>query len=128
MGAVVFRFDNVYDVYLHDTPQQDLFKRRERALSHGCIRVEQASKLAALLLKYDGAINQVVKMQKAVTGYYKQTFRLKAAVPIKITYITCEIVEGIITTYKDVYQLDKQLEKALYLDTRPLLTIYPIKK
>jgi murein L,D-transpeptidase YcbB/YkuD len=128
MGAIVFRFNNVYDVYLHDTPQQNLFRRRERALSHGCIRVEQASKLAALLLKHDGATNQVVKMQKAVTGYHKQTFRLKTAVPIKITYITCEVVEGIITTYKDLYQLDKQLEKALYLDTRPLLTLYPVKK
>jgi murein L,D-transpeptidase YcbB/YkuD len=126
MGAIVFRFNNVYEVYLHDTPQQDLFKRKERALSHGCIRVEQASKLAALLLKYDGATNQVVKMQKAVTGYHKQTFSLKTAVPIKITYITCEVVEGIITTYKDVYQLDKQLEKALYLDARPLLTLYPV--
>jgi murein L,D-transpeptidase YcbB/YkuD len=128
MGAVVFRFDNVYDVYLHDTPQQDLFKRRERALSHGCIRVEQASKLAALLLKYDGATNQVVKMQNAVTGYHKQTFRLRAAVPIKITYITCEIVEGIITTYKDIYQLDKQLETALYFNSRPVLTLYPVRK
>jgi len=128
MGAIVFRFSNVYDVYLHDTPQQDLFRRSERAISHGCIRVEQASKLAALLLKYDGATNQVVKMQKAVAGYHKQTFRLKTAVPIKITYITCEIVEGIITTYKDIYQLDKQLEKALYLNLRPLLTLYPVKK
>jgi murein L,D-transpeptidase YcbB/YkuD len=128
LGSVVFRFNNAYDVYLHDTPQQEMFKRNERALSHGCIRVEQASKLAALLLKYDDAANQIPIMYKAVANYHKQTFRLKEALPIQITYITCEIVHGIIITYKDIYRLDKQLEKALYLDVRPLLTLYPVVK
>jgi murein L,D-transpeptidase YcbB/YkuD len=128
LGAVVFRFINIYDVYLHDTPQQALFNKKERALSHGCIRVEQASKLAGLLLKYDGAAGKIPGMYKAVKAYHRQTFRLKAALPIMVTYITCEIVQGIVTTYKDVYQLDKQLEKALYLEAQPMLTLYPGKK
>jgi murein L,D-transpeptidase YcbB/YkuD len=51
LGAVVFRFPNSYGVYLHDTSQKQLFNKDERALSHGCIRVENAKELASLLLK-----------------------------------------------------------------------------
>jgi murein L,D-transpeptidase YcbB/YkuD len=128
LGSIVFRFKNVYDIYLHDTPQQNLFIRNERALSHGCIRVEHASNLAALLLKYDNQRNQVGNMQKAIAAYQKQTFKLNSELPIKITYTTCEILQGILTIYKDIYQLDKQLEKALDLKSASLLTIYPVSK
>nr|WP_254244306.1 L,D-transpeptidase family protein [Hymenobacter sp. BRD128] len=40
LGNIVFRFNNPYSVYLHDTPQRQLFAQPMRALSHGCIRLE----------------------------------------------------------------------------------------
>jgi len=120
LGLLVFRFPNVYDVYLHDTPEQQLFAKDERDLSHGCIRVEQAEKLATLLLMHDGQKNLITKMHKAIVSYSMQNFNLKKAVPIQITYLTCEMQEGTLITYKDVYNLDKQLEMALYNITSPL--------
>ena len=45
-----FATPNRFDVYLHDTPLPELFQRADRALSHGCVRVEQARELAALVL------------------------------------------------------------------------------
>lgn len=121
LGLVVFRFPNIYDVYLHDTPEQQLFSKDERDFSHGCIRVEQAEKLAGLLLKYDGAENLIPKVHKAIVAYKTRNFNLKKAVPIRITYLTCEMHEGTLITYKDVYNLDSQLESALYNVTNPLI-------
>lgn len=114
LGVVVFRFDNPYDIYLHDTPDKDLFKQTARAFSHGCIRVEQAEKLAALLLKYDGAADKINVVSHTIANYQTKTFVLTAPVPIKITYLTGEMVNGVFTTYKDIYNLDNSLEMALY--------------
>jgi len=113
LGLIVFRFPNIYDIYLHDTPEQKLFKKGDRAFSHGCIRVEQAEKLADLLLKNDGAENQAAIVHKAIAAYQTRTFNLQKSVPIKITYLTCEVRKGNLIMYKDIYNLDKSLEMAL---------------
>lgn len=54
LGRVKFQFDNRYSVYLHDTPSRRLFERSERTLSHGCVRVEAAQRLALHLLRQEG--------------------------------------------------------------------------
>ena len=50
LGRIRFASPNRFDVYLHDTPLPELFQRADRALSHGCVRVERARELAELLL------------------------------------------------------------------------------
>ena len=114
LGLIVFRFQNEYDIYLHDTPEQLLFDKPERAFSHSCIRVEHAEKLADLLLKNDGAANKLPVMRKALEAYQTKNFMLKKPVLIKITYLTCEVKEGLLIKYKDLYNLDRSLEMALY--------------
>ncbi|MES2108318.1 MAG: L,D-transpeptidase family protein [Bacteroidota bacterium] len=114
LGLIIFRFPNIYDIYLHDTPEQKLFKKEERDLSHGCIRVEQAEKLAALLLKNDRSAGQIKALHQGVAGNINRNIYLKKPVPLKITYLTCEVNEGQYVTYPDVYQLDDSLEAALY--------------
>ena len=114
LGQVVFRFANPFNVYLHDTPEQQLFNKKDRAFSHGCIRVEQALKLADLILTNDGSAGKIKAMHQAAIAYKKQSFNLKKALPIKITYLTCAVNEGVLVKYKDVYDLDKSLEMALY--------------
>lgn len=114
LGAVVFRFPNSFDVYLHDSPDQKLFNSEVRSLSYGCIRVQKAAELAALLLQYDGASDQIPLMRKNVDRYLKSNFMLKKPVPIRITYLTCGIKDGQLVRYKDIYRLDKLLENKLY--------------
>ncbi|MEO8886963.1 MAG: L,D-transpeptidase family protein [Mucilaginibacter sp.] len=123
LGQVVFRFDNPFSVYLHDTPEQQLFNKNDRAFSHGCIRVEQALKLADLILINDGGANKIQAMRQAATAYKKQSFTLKKALPIKITYLTCIVQGGVLTKFKDVYDLDNSLEMALYGVELPLTTM-----
>jgi murein L,D-transpeptidase YcbB/YkuD len=51
LGQLMFLMQNKFDVYLHDTPQKNLFARGDRRISHGCIRVEKPRELAALLMQ-----------------------------------------------------------------------------
>ena len=122
LGLVVFRFPNPYDVYLHDTPEQSLFQKKDRDFSHGCIRVEHAGKLAELLLKNDGSAAKITALQKGMAAYINQNIFLKKAVAIKIIYLTCEVNKGQLITYKDIYNLDKGLEMALYGVDQPIST------
>lgn len=110
LGAVVFRFTNSYGVYLHDTSQKQLFNKEERALSHGCIRVENAQTLASLLLKYDDAEQNIPSLENAMINYKRKDFVLKHPIPIVIIYLTCLIKDGKPVFYKDVYQYDSSLE------------------
>src|SRR5256885_2560965 len=50
-----FKFDLPHGdgIYLHDTPRKELFANDERNLSHGCVRLEDAEKLARWLLGKD---------------------------------------------------------------------------
>lgn len=50
MGRIVFRFNNNFAIYLHDTSSREVFGREDRGVSHGCIRVEKPFELAAFLL------------------------------------------------------------------------------
>ena len=53
LGDVKFMFPNKHDVYMHDTPERDLFARSFRGLSHGCMRVHEPRRLASILLAED---------------------------------------------------------------------------
>ncbi len=54
LGRIKFDFQNGESVYLHDTNNKGAFKRRNRALSHGCVRVENPFELAELLYEMNG--------------------------------------------------------------------------
>ena len=51
LGNVKFRFPNKHDVYMHDTPERQLFNGPSRAFSHGCMRVQNPLHLAEVLEK-----------------------------------------------------------------------------
>nr|WP_082855941.1 L,D-transpeptidase family protein [Mucilaginibacter sp. L294] len=123
LGRVVFRFANIYDIYLHDTPEQDLFYRQNRAFSHGCIRVQNAVKLAEILLTNNSVKTTVLVMETAIDRGTRKNFFLKKPVPIAVTYLTCEIVDGTLVVYNDVYGLDKSLDMLLYKKGDPTLNI-----
>jgi murein L,D-transpeptidase YcbB/YkuD len=51
LGQLKFVFPNVFDIYLHGTPQPQLFRSPRRDFSHGCIRVEDPAALAEWVLR-----------------------------------------------------------------------------
>jgi len=50
LGLVKFMFNNAFSVYLHDTPSKGAFNRKNRAVSHGCVRVQKPFDLAFFCL------------------------------------------------------------------------------
>jgi L,D-transpeptidase YcbB len=79
MGQVKFGFPNSHSIFLHDTPKKELFASDERAISNGCVRLEDAPKLARWLLGQDP--------QMVSAGIPEQHVALPRAVPIYITYL-----------------------------------------
>ena len=41
LGTVKFMFSNPFSIYLHDTPNKSAFNLTQRAVSHGCVRLEK---------------------------------------------------------------------------------------
>ena len=79
MGQVKFGFPNSHSIFLHDTPKKELFASDERAISNGCVRLEDAPRLARWLLGQDP--------QMVAAGIPEQHVALPRAVPIYITYL-----------------------------------------
>lgn len=114
LGKVVFRFANTFDIYLHDSPEQQLFEDATRAYSHGCIRVEKATMLAELMLKADLQETKITALRTAMDQYTKKTFLLKKPVPIIITYLTCTVKDGLLQYHDDIYKLDDGLALKMF--------------
>lgn len=113
-GNVTFNFTNSYQIYLHDMPRKDFFDKQERAFSGGCIWVANAENLGELLLINDGSKKEIAELKKGINRYQRKKITLKTPVPLHIIYVTCSINDQGVLVYKDVYNLDPPLEKALY--------------
>ena len=115
LGKIKFMFPNKYNVYLHDTPGQSLFKRSHRAFSHGCIRVSEPMQLASYLLGGQANGWPIERIEKLVASGKRTIVNLKEAYPIHILYRTAFVGDdGLVYFADDVYGRDKLLEKALF--------------
>jgi murein L,D-transpeptidase YcbB/YkuD len=112
LGRVKFMFPNEHHVYLHDTPARALFDRRRRALSHGCVRVEDPARLAAALLEPqpDWTAERVAL---AIDRGKRQVVRLPASVPIHLTYFTAWVENGTVHFRRDIYGRDAVARHAI---------------
>ena len=78
MGHIKFGFPNNRGIYLHDTPRKELFAADQRNISNGCVRLEDAPRLARWLLGRE---------PDAISSAPEQQVALPEAVPIYITYL-----------------------------------------
>lgn len=113
LGRIKFLFPNSHDVYLHDTPQDHLFARTDRAFSHGCIRVEKPLELAESLLRDAGEWRRDRLEQEIATSETKR-IRLASPVPVYILYWTAVVnASGDVEFHQDGYGIDARLARAL---------------
>ncbi|NTW24447.1 MAG: L,D-transpeptidase family protein [Lentimicrobium sp.] len=114
LGLVKFMFPNSNDIYFHDTPAKSKFRKENRAISHGCIRVEKARDLALTILKDDETWTPE-KIDAAMKAGKESICTLKNKIPVHIGYFTAWVDEqGEINFYKDVYERDERLAALLF--------------
>jgi murein L,D-transpeptidase YcbB/YkuD len=105
LGFVKFLFPNDFNIYLHDTPNHELFEKDVRAFSHGCIRVEKPDELAQWVLGWPAdRVEQAMK-----DGPNSKGIRLPRKIPVYITYFTAYINNGQLYFGNDLYGRDDKL-------------------
>src|SRR5262249_21238669 len=113
VGHVKFMCPNPFDVYLHDTPTTPLFKRRERALSHGCVRIEEPLALAEFLLRDRPGWDRA-GIEAAIDTSHNQAVTVPEPVPVHFFYFTAWVDErGDVEFRRDLYGIDELLDRAL---------------
>jgi murein L,D-transpeptidase YcbB/YkuD len=114
LGVIKFNFRNKYSVYMHDTNVRWMFGKAFRAVSHGCVRVQQWGKLSDFLVRNDtmkyhpDTLRAWIKRQEkhVVSGFQR--------VPVYFRYFTCEGKNGHVKFYDDIYAEDKLLREKYF--------------
>ncbi len=106
LGLIRLDMPNSHNVYLHDTPMKDLFKRHDRAFSAGCIRVEDVRQLAGWLLRdvpgWDSA-----RFDSALNAGHPVDIPLPKPIPVLFVYATASASEtGSAAFHGDIYGRD----------------------
>lgn len=119
LGRVKFVFPNAASVYLHDTPNTELFAQSRRDFSHGCIRVEDAEGLAAWVLR-DQAAWGSDQVRGALLGSATRRALLTRPMPVAILYTTAVATPpGEAWFFEDIYGHDLALDEALRAGPAP---------
>jgi len=106
LGQMKLDMPNPHAIFLHDTPNRNLFNTDNRALSHGCVRTERALELAMTI----AILGQGATRDEAVTistsGQYTRV-PVKKTMPVYITYFTmARDIDGALKTFDDIYGRD----------------------
>ena len=111
LGQMKLVMPNPFSVYLHDTPNRDLFNQDVRAFSHGCVRVGDALGLAESLL---AGVKNRSQIDALVASRNSVTVGLIRPVPVYIAYFTAGIrSDGSLALYDDIYSRDRRVPLVL---------------
>jgi L,D-transpeptidase YcbB len=114
LGFVKFMFPNQHAVYLHDTPNRNLFSAGKRAFSHGCVRVDKPFELAEEIMGKDGKWTE--QRLRGLIGKGERYVHLTNPLPVHLTYFTLAVDEkGEVKRFEDLYGLDRKVRAALNL-------------
>ena len=118
LGLVKFMFPNSFSIYMHDTPEGQLFQKDVRAFSHGCIRLEKPAEMAQWVLGWTP--DQVKNAME--TGPDDRHVNLKKKVPVYIVYFTTFIRDGRLYFGNDLYGRDGPLVAAVMHGAQPTVS------
>lgn len=127
LGRLIFRFRNNFSIYLHDTNSKYVFSRENRAVSHGCIRLQHPLLLADFLMnneKESERLRQTLSASESKDGQEVQalpasfrrmkTYYFTPPCPLFLDYYTLYFdKQGKLRSCADPYGYDKVLYKHL---------------
>jgi murein L,D-transpeptidase YcbB/YkuD len=112
VGNVKLMCPNQFNVYLHDTPSDQLFSAGARGFSHGCIRLEKPVDFAVYLMKSKGWSHETVTA--AFDSANNTSVKVPEALPVRIFYWTAFIGDGGQLQFRDdVYGFDQLIDRVL---------------
>ncbi|MDB2439394.1 L,D-transpeptidase family protein [Hellea sp.] len=104
LGNIKIIFPNSNAIYLHGTPDQHLFAKSNRALSSGCIRLEDPTKMAQWIAENDERV-EAKEFKEILDAKTRKHFPLAEHIPVHITYMTVTADEtGKASFWQDVYK------------------------
>jgi murein L,D-transpeptidase YcbB/YkuD len=115
MGKVKFSFPNQHTVFMHDTMPRDryMFNVAQRTFSHGCMRVHNPMRLAAIVLGEEGW-DQGRVAAAFNDGPLNNEINLEHRIPVHNTYFTALVDDvGKLHTFPDVYGHERRITLAL---------------
>ncbi|WLI78557.1 L,D-transpeptidase [Kosakonia sp. H02] len=105
LGRYKFNMPSSDAIYLHDTPNHNLFQKQARALSSGCVRVNKASELANMLLQ-DAGWNDA-RISDALKQGETRYVNIRHDIPVNLYYLTAFVGTDGRTQYRtDIYNYD----------------------
>ncbi|MFV0448782.1 MAG: murein L,D-transpeptidase [Vibrio sp.] len=105
LGLYKFNTPNSRAIYLHDTPSKHLFNNASRALSSGCIRVQDASVFASKIFETQGIDEETLRKNATLSN---KSVALKQRIPVHIIYQTVWYEGGTLQYRDDIYRFDAQ--------------------
>ena len=124
LGRVKLDMPNEHAIYIHDTPNRNLFAQPMRALSHGCIRAERATELAMTMAILGSDLPPETAVEYNLSGKYTKV-PMTTPWPVYVTYFTvARDVNGLMRSFADLYQRDAPViasfaaPRALHTDQR----------
>jgi len=106
LGRYKFNMPSSDAIYLHDTPNHNLFQKDVRALSSGCVRVNKASELANMLLQ-DAGWNDT-RISDALKQGDTRYVNIRQNIPVNLYYLTAFVGKDGRTQYRtDIYNYDE---------------------
>ena len=113
LGKMKFLVPNPHLIYLHDTPAKHLFAQTNRAVSSGCIRVENPEQLAEFLVMRQSHHSRD-RLEAAMNTDATRFIGLDQPVPIVVTYATIDLDDaGRLVFARDIYGKDAKVLAAL---------------
>lgn len=111
LGRYKFYLPNNDAIYLHSTSSPGYFKRDLRALSSGCVRVEEADDFARLLLK--GSKWNIDKLDKMLKEDTTKWLSMTDPIPVYTVYWRSWVdKQGQLQFRDDIYQFDDDAKMA----------------
>ena len=106
LGVMKIDMPNPHAIYLHDTPNHNLFNATVRAFSHGCVRTERAQELGITMAILGADMTPEQGVQYANSGRYNRVVMARPF-PVYITYFTmARNIAGDLTSFADIYGRD----------------------
>lgn len=106
LGLVKIDMPNPHAIYMHDTPNRNLFNAPVRAFSHGCMRTEDAMRLAITMAILGAGTKPEEAVAYSQSGQYTKV-AMTRHFPVYITYFTMGLgVDGRMTSFNDIYERD----------------------